>query len=177
MDPVNYQVARMMRWHERAVNAVAVLLALLLLFLVLGFVVAMFASSANSGRSLDLLSVLVLGPIGVMIILAAGWLLICWAVMSWRVFRAGQVGFSVLAGAGYAFLALVALPFCGAVIGPAGVVVFGLAGLFAIPHMVRSDIRRLRETVLDSADLVGPGWHEPVQPMAAPTVSPTGIRR
>src|SRR5262245_20454386 len=93
MDPVNYQVAGMMRWHQRAVNAVAVLLSLLLLFLVLEFVVEMFASSANSFRSLDLVPVLVLGPIGVLIIVAAGWLIICWAVTSWRVFRAGQVGF------------------------------------------------------------------------------------
>jgi hypothetical protein len=155
MDPVKDQVAGMMRWHERAVTTVAMVMLLLLLYLILLFVLDPIIASANSAQPLNLAFVFVLGPILASIILALCWLAICWAVIGWRIFRAGWLAFGVPAGAGYALLALVLLPFCGVVlavvewlpsiVGWVGVVaLFWAVGIFAIPHMLRLNIQRLR---------------------------------
>ncbi len=154
MDPVKDQVARMMRWHERAVTTVAMVMLLLLLYLSLLLVLDPIIASANSAHSLNLAFVFVLGPILVSIILTLCWLVICWAVIGWRIFRAGWLAFGAPAGAGYALLAVL-LPFCGVVLAVlmwlpsvvgwvAVVALFWATGIFTIPHMLRLDIQRLR---------------------------------
>jgi hypothetical protein len=160
VDNLSYQVGRMMRWHGRAVTAVAALLILLLPFSTIMLVSESTATPADSPRSPNPPTLwalnLVAGLIGVVGCVVSCWLAVCWVAIGCRIFLVGRAAFGGRAGAGYAFLALIALPFCGATIGVLSIPLFGLAGIFAIPYMVLMDIKLLRDVAYESDDFTEP---------------------
>src|SRR5262245_58715483 len=113
-DAVKAQVGRMMRWQSRALAPVPVLHAL---------AIAQFPAGEwlDASPALRLLFLgAALGALPAAVVLGA--------ITLWHIFQAGRMAFGVRAGLIYAFLA-VALLFW--------------PGLFAIPHMVRLDVKRL----------------------------------
>ena len=122
MDPVQIQVACMMRWHSRAVTIVSWQLLLLTLYLVVPG--AIYQMNAVPIRDVVWSErILFCGLLAIWVIL-----LLCGLMIVWQVFLSGWMAFGTRSGLGYAVLTTLLLW------GP---------GMFLIPHMVRLDIQRL----------------------------------
>jgi hypothetical protein len=124
MNGLGRQLARMMWWHGLASYPTV---ALSLSGLAWTAFSLGFAGSPYRGVPATVGDLIVLVA-GLISLVAAGAIGVCWVVALWHIFWAGKMAFGVWCGLVYSWLALVLSPW---------------PGLYVIPHMVRLDVRRL----------------------------------